>query len=87
MVDRDVARKMTREELETHQGPIFYFAHHKVLRPDSNSTPVRILYNSSAKYMGHTLNKYWAKGTDLLNSLLGIPIRLREKEVTFMGDK
>ena len=36
--------------------------------------------------MGHTLNEYWAKGPDLLNSLLGIPIRLRENEVAFMGD-
>ena len=36
--------------------------------------------------MGHTLNKYWAKGPDLLNSLLGILIRLRENEVAFMGD-
>ena len=36
--------------------------------------------------MGHTLNEYWAKRPDLLNSLLGILIRLRENEVAFMGD-
>ena len=86
MVDRGVARKLTREELETYQGSIHYVAHHEVLRPDSKSTPVRIIFNSGAKYMGHTLNEYWAKGPDLLNSLLGILIRLRENEVAFMGD-
>ena len=86
MVDRGVARKLTKEELETYQGPIHYVAHHEVLRPESKSTPVRIVFNSSAKYMGHTLNEYWAKGPDLLNSLLGILIRLKENEVAFMGD-
>ena len=86
MVDRGVARKLTREEMETYQGSIHYVAHHEVLRPDSKSTPVRIIFNSGAKYMGHMLNEYWAKGPDLLNSLLGIPIRLRENEVAFMGD-
>ena len=86
MVDRGVARKLTREELQTYKGPIHYVAHHEVLRPNSKSTPVRIVFNSSAKFMGHTLNEYWAKGPDLLNSLLRILIRLRENEVAFMGD-
>ena len=86
MVDRGVARKLTREELQTYKGPIHYVAHHEVLRPDSNSTSVRVVFNSSANFMGHTLNEYWAKGPDLLNSLLGILIRLRENEVAFMGD-
>lgn len=86
MVNRAVARKLTREELQTYKGPIHYVAHHEVHRLDSKSTPVRIVFNSSAKFMGHTLNKYWAKGPDLLNSLLGILIRLRENEVEFMGD-
>ena len=86
MVDRGVARKLTREELETYQGSIHYVTHHEVLRPDSKSTPVRIIFNSGAKHMVHTLNEYWAKGPDLLNSLLGIPVRLRENEVAFVGD-
>ena len=36
--------------------------------------------------MGHTLNDYWAKGPDLLNNLLGVLVRFREKEVAMMGD-
>ena len=36
--------------------------------------------------MGHVLNEYWAKGRNLLNSLLGILIRFRENEVAFIGD-
>lgn len=61
-------------------------SHHEVLKPDFKSTPVRTVFNSSANYMGHVLNEYWAKGPGLLNSLLGILIRFRENEIAFIGD-
>ena len=86
MVQRGVARKLTKEELINYKGPIHYISHHEVLKPDSKSTPVRIVFNSSANYMGHVLNEYRAKGPDLLNSLLGILVRFRENEVAFIGD-
>ena len=86
MVNRGVARKLTKSELDTYKGPIHYVSHHEVLKPDSKSTPVRIVFNSSANYMGHVLNEYWAKGPDLLNSLLGVLIRFREHEVALIGD-
>ena len=86
MIDRDVTRKLTQEELQKYKGPVHYISHHEVLKPDSKSTPVRIVFNSSASYMGHVLNEYWAKGPDLLNSLLGILIRFRENEIAFIGD-
>ena len=86
MIQRGVARKLTKEELDTYKGPIHYIAHHDVLKPDSKSTPVRIVFNSSANYKGHLLNDYWAKGPDLLNNLLGILIRCRENEVGVIGD-
>ncbi|XP_068675344.1 uncharacterized protein [Montipora foliosa] len=86
MVARDVARKLSKEELNSYKGPIHYISHHEVLKPDSKSTPVRIVFNSSAKYMGHVLNEYWAKGPDLLNNLVGVLIRFRENQVALMGD-
>ena len=81
-----VARKLTEEELKTYRGPFHYISHHEVLKPDSKTTPVPIVFNSSANYMGHVLNEYWANGPDLLNNLLGILIRFRENEVAFIGD-
>ena len=86
MVARNVARKLSEEELTNYTGPTHYIAHHEVLKPESKSTPVRIVFNSSANYMGHVLNEYWAKGPDLLNNLLGVLIRFRENRVAFMGD-
>ena len=75
MVNRGVARKLTKTELRNYKGPIHYISHHEVLKPDSKSTPVRTVFNSSAKYMGHVLNEYWAKGPDLLNNLLAVLLR------------
>ena len=86
VIDRDVARKLNTEEITKYNGPVHYISHHEVLKTDSKSTPVRIVFNSSASYMGHILNEYWAKGPDLLNNLLGILIRFRENRVAFIGD-
>ena len=86
MIEREVARKLSETELENYKGPIHYISHHEVLKPDSKSTPVRIVFNSSARYMGHMLNDYWAKGPHLLNDLLGVLIRFRENDIAMIGD-
>ena len=86
MINRGVTRKLTEEKLRNYKGPIHYISHHEVLKPDSKSTPVRIVFNSSANYTGHVLNEYWAKGPDLLNNILAVLIRFREYEVVFIGD-
>ena len=86
MLNRKVARKLTEDELKEYKGPIHYISHHEFLKPDSKTTPVRIVFNSSANYMGHILNDYWAKGPDLLNNILGILVRFRENPVAFIGD-
>ena len=62
-------------------------AHHAVLKPSSKTTPLRIVFNSSAQFKGHILNDYWAKGPNVfLNTLFGMLIRFRENYVGFMGD-
>ena len=75
MIDRNVARKLSNDELQLHRGPVFYLSHHEVIKPESESTPCRIVFNSSATYQGHVLNEYWAKGPNLMNNMLGILIR------------
>ena len=72
MVKRGVARRLSQREITQYKDSVFYIPHAGVLKPDSVSTPLRIVFNSSAKYLGHTLNEYWAKGPDVLNSLLGV---------------
>ena len=58
------SRQLCKQELEDYNGPIHYISHHEVLRPESKSTPVRIVFNSSAVFRGHRLNDYWMKEPD-----------------------
>lgn len=84
MVNRNVARKLTEYEIAKYKGPVHHIAHHEVLKSESKSTDVRIVFHNSANYMGYVYNDYWAKGTDLLNNLQGILIRFHENNVAFI---
>jgi len=87
MLDRKVARKVTEQELREYKGPVFYIAHHDVLSPQSASTPMRVVFNSSARTRGGmSLNDCLAKGPCLLNQLLGILLRFRQERFAFIGD-
>ena len=86
MLDRKVARKVTQAELDSYGGPTFYLAHHAVLKPESKSTPCRIVFDSKAQFRGLSLNDCLAKGPSLLNSLLGVLLRFREDVFAFIGD-
>ena len=86
MNEMKFSRKLSRKEIEEYKGPVHYVSHHEVLRPESKSTPVRIVFNSSAVFQGHCLNDYWMKGPDLPNDLFGAILRFRENEVAFIGD-
>ena len=80
------SRRLTEKEAREYSGPVHFISHHEVLRPESKSTPVRIVFNSSAAFQGHKLNEYWMKGPDLLNDLFGVVLRFRENQVAFIGD-
>ena len=52
------ARKLSQDEINQYEGPVFYLPHHGVLRKENTSTPLRIVFNSSVVYNGHCLNEY-----------------------------
>jgi hypothetical protein len=80
------SRKLTEKEEREYDGPVHYVSHHEVLKPDSKSTPVRIVFNASSSFHGHKLNDYWMKGPDLLNDLFGVVLRFRENQTAIMAD-
>jgi hypothetical protein len=86
MEDLGFSRKLTEREINDYKGPVHYIAHHEVVRPDKKSTPVRIVFNSSARYKGHCLNDCWINGPDLLNNMLGVILRFREQPIAVSGD-
>ena len=61
----ELCLKAIGERNQKSRRPVNYIAHHEVVRPEKKSTPVRIVFNSSASYEGHKLNDYW------LNNLFG----------------
>ena len=87
MVKRGVSRKLSEEEIKTYTGPVHYIAHHAVSKPDSETTPVRIVFDSSHTFQGHSLNSFLAKGPDaFMNNLLTVWLRFRENLVGIVGD-
>ena len=86
MLRRNAARHVSDEEVVNYAGGKFYISHFEVLNPKSKSTPCRIVYNSSARFQGHSLNEYLAKGPSLLNKLIGVIMRFRESRYAFIGD-
>ena len=40
---------------------------------------IRVVFDSSTEYQGKSLNREWLTGQDLMNSLVGVLIRFREK--------
>ncbi len=48
MIDKGVARKLSGEEVSSHQGPVHYLHHHEVIKPGWSSTAVRTVFDSSA---------------------------------------
>ncbi|XP_066941064.1 uncharacterized protein [Macrobrachium rosenbergii] len=83
---KGVARKLNVDEISNYNGPVHYLPHHEIHKPDSVSTPLRIVFNSSSSYFGHVLNDYFAKGPDVLNNMIAILIRFRQHAVAIIAD-
>lgn len=47
---------------------------------------IRVVFDSSAKYMGVSLNDVLLTGPDLNNSLLGVLMRFRKEKIAILAD-
>ena len=72
MLARGVLEEIPQKELEDYSGPVNYVTHHVVFKPDSQSTPVRLVVNPSMTYKKVSLNECLMKGPNSLNNLFGI---------------
>jgi hypothetical protein len=72
LIEKQFAREVSDKELDAwikSGGEIYYISHQMALNPASKSTPVRVVFNSSQKFRGYSLNSSWELGPDVLNSL------------------
>ena len=69
LLDNDFVRILTSDEAKTAKHePGWYLNNSLVERPDKESTKLRLVFNSAAKYHGVCLNDAMEKGPDYLNS-------------------
>lgn len=86
MVKRNAAVKLSKEELASWSGPVWYISHLIAPNPHSATTPVRLVWNSSQKFRGQSLNDLLIKGPDVLNDIRAVLIRFRQGVFAALGD-
>ena len=64
---------------------IWYLPQHPFENPNKPGN-VRRVANAASKFCGRSLNTNLLTGTDLLNCLLGVPMRFRENPVAVLAD-
>lgn len=78
------------EEVEppsSREGHFYYIPHFGILRPDSISTPLRSVFDASAKdALGKSLNDTLLPGPKLQKNIFDLLIRFRWHAVVFTGD-
>ncbi|XP_044313447.1 uncharacterized protein LOC123037368 [Drosophila rhopaloa] len=75
------------EIIQKNQYLSFYLPHHAVVRPESKSTKLRVVFNASRKtHSQFALNDVLHKGPVLQGDLLGILLNWRLYKFVFNGD-
>ena len=64
----------------------WYLPHFPVLRPDKDTTKVRIVFDASASYEGHSLNDLIHQGPKLQRELFDVLLRFRRQPVALVCD-
>uniref|UniRef100_G3NG64 Reverse transcriptase domain-containing protein n=2 Tax=Gasterosteus aculeatus TaxID=69293 RepID=G3NG64_GASAC len=86
MVERRAAMKLTKDVLREWTGPVWYISHLIAPNPHSVTTPVRLVWNSSQKCRGVSLNDLLLKGPDVLNSIRAVLLKFRRGGFAALGD-
>ena len=86
MVERNAAVKLSKEELDDWSGPVWYISHLIAPNPHSVTTPVRLVWNSSQRFRGQSLNDLLLKGPDVLNDIRAVLMRFRQGVFAALGD-
>ena len=75
------------EASEEYDGPLTYLPHHPVIRPDKLSTPMRPVFNGSARFKGGpSLNDCLHIGPNLNPELLAVLLRFRQNKIAWIAD-
>ena len=81
-------RELTDKEMDDWGGVVNYISHHGVRKSTSNSTPLRVVSNSSLNNnnSGHSFNSILAKGPNSIQPLFNILVMFRTYEEVVVWD-
>ena len=85
IIEKGFAERVPHGQRSDDDGKSWYIPHHGVYHPQKPGK-IRIVFDCSATFMGHSLNKYLLQGPDLTNSLVGVLCRFRKELIAFMCD-
>ena len=89
LIDMGFARELEEGELDEWIAlgkPYYYIAHQTKVDESNKTTPVRVVFNSSQKFAGFSLNKSWDLGPDVMANLQAVLLRFRSDVVAAQGD-
>ena len=83
IIEKGYGEKAPQEQRHNDDGKLWYIPHHGVYHPQKPDK-IRVVFDCSATFMGHSLNKYLLPSPDLTNSLVGVLSRFRQEMIAFM---
>ena len=81
----DIIKKGYAERAPKEYKKAWYIPHHGVYNP-KKPDKIRVVFDCSPDFMGHSLNRYLLQGPDITNSLVGVLCRFRQEPVAFTCD-
>ncbi|XP_075150685.1 uncharacterized protein LOC142224785 [Haematobia irritans] len=87
MKEYEALGHMTKVNIDNVTGAKYFIPHHCVLRPESSTTKLRVVFDASTKTSsGKSLNDVLYTGPTLQNDLFAIPLRFRLPRFVFTTD-
>ena len=84
IISKGYARKVD-DDLKDQLGRTWYLPHHGIYHPQK-PTKIRVVFDCSASFEGHSLNDKLLQGPDLSSNLVGVLTRFRQEKYAFMAD-
>ncbi len=82
IIENGHAEKVPESELQGKPGHKWYLPYHGVYHPKKPSK-IRVVFDGSAQYRGHSLNSHLLQGPELANTLLGVVLRFRRRPLAY----
>lgn len=85
LIRNGFVERVPEAELNQDSGQQWFIPHHGIYHPQKPGK-LRVVFDCSARFMGHSLNDYLLQGPDLTNSLIGVLCRFRKDSVAIVCD-